>query len=78
MCTKRHKQSGQAVFEYILLLLISLMLILGVVWKFNKAFQSYASQLFSPETGYLACLIENAVLPGDEGCQDRMPKFPCN
>jgi hypothetical protein len=69
-------QAGQALLEYVLLILISMTLILGVVWKFNSAFHDYAYQLFRPdEGGYLFCLIQNAVLPGDDSCQSNLPRF---
>jgi hypothetical protein len=71
----RLSQSGQALLEYILLILISMTLILGVVWKFNFALHTYMTQIFSPDEGYLACLIKNGVLPGDDICQSNFPKF---
>lgn len=68
-------ESGQGLLEYIALISLSFVLVFGIVYKFSDAFRQYTQAWFGSESGYLFCLIENAALPGDDGCQDQMPKF---
>lgn len=58
--------SGQAVIEYLLVLLVTVAIILGVIYQFNDAFRVYAKSYFGD---YLACLLETGELPsiGGEG-----------
>ncbi|MBX7231349.1 MAG: hypothetical protein K1X29_04595 [Bdellovibrionales bacterium] len=53
-------RSGQGVIEYILLLVIALLIVLGVVYQFNDAFRVWANNYFGE---YLACLLETGELP---------------
>lgn len=77
MVVKRRRlgQSGQAILEYTLLVLIILGLLGGVVYQFNTAFRSYADRLFVGENSYFGCLIKKGILPGTgtEVCPP--PKF---
>lgn len=52
--------SGQAVIEYLLILVVTVGITLGVVLQFNKAFQTFADNYFG---NYLACLLETGELP---------------
>ena len=58
--------AGQAVIEYLLVLLVTVAIILGVIYQFNDAFRVYAKSYFGD---YLACLLETGELPsiGGEG-----------
>lgn len=58
--------SGQGVIEYILVLIVTVAIILGVIYQFNDAFRVYAKSYFGD---YLACLLETGELPsiGGEG-----------
>ncbi len=78
MQPKCPNQSGQALLEYMALLLVSVLLICGIVYKFNDAFRQYLDAWFGPnESGYLYCLIENGLLPGEsDTCT--LPKFNLN
>jgi len=59
-CKKRKAQSGQAVIEYILILSVVILLILGGVYQFNDSFRNYVRGFFG---GYIACLLETGELP---------------
>lgn len=73
-------QSGQAATEYLLILVVSAGIILGVVYQFNTAFQSFAKNYFGE---YLSCLLETGELPalGDnegtfkDGCDANFESF---
>lgn len=54
------RQSGQAVLEYILVLIITVFLILGVMYQFNDAFKNFLDSYFGD---YIACLLETGELP---------------
>ncbi len=56
----RVNEAGQAVVEYILVLLITVSLILGVLYQFNDAFRSFLDSYFGD---YIACLLETGELP---------------
>lgn len=58
--------SGQGVVEYLLVLIVTVAIILGVIYQFNDAFRVYAKSYFGD---YLACLLETGELPsiGGEG-----------
>jgi hypothetical protein len=58
------KQSGQVLIEYIALLCVSVLIILGVIYQYNDAFRAYTNAYFGKE-GYLYCLIQNGLLPGE-------------
>jgi hypothetical protein len=68
-------ESGQAVFEYILIVAISVMIILGLFYQFNTAFSSYAKNFFG---NYIACLIEAGELPGSQVCASQFVAFDLN
>jgi len=57
---------GQGVIEYILVLIVTVAIILGMIYQFNDAFRVYAKSYFGD---YLACLLETGELPsiGGEG-----------
>lgn len=54
------RQAGQAVVEYILVMLIIIAVIAGVIYQFNDSFRIYAKNYFGD---YLACLLETGELP---------------
>ena len=51
--------SGQAIVEYILVLVVAIAL-MGMVLQFSKAFQAFANNYFG---SYLSCLLEMGELP---------------
>lgn len=60
-------ESGQAVVEYILVLVVTLGIILGVMYQFSSAFKKYVQSYFGE---YVACLLETGELPtlgGEDG-----------
>lgn len=57
---KRQCQNGQAIIEYILILVVVVSLILGLGYQFNSAFRAYVTNYFG---NYLACLLETGELP---------------
>jgi len=72
-------ERGQALAEYILMLTVSVALILGLMFEFNTAFQSWANNYFGD---YLTCLLETGELPsiggspGDSGvCNQFFAEF---
>ena len=62
----RRGASGQATLEYLFLIFFTIVLISGFVYRFNGAVKAYFDGYFSPG-GYLACLIQNGILPGETG-----------
>lgn len=56
----RVQEAGQAVLEYILVLVITVSLILGILYQFNDAFKSFLDSYFGD---YIACLLETGELP---------------
>jgi hypothetical protein len=61
--------------EYILLVGISVILILGVVYQFNDSFRRFSNLLFVGEDSYLACLVKAGVIPWDSSGVCDPPKF---
>lgn len=58
---------GQGTVEYLLVLIVIVMMILGGVWQFNDAFRKWANAYFGD---YIACLLETGEIPalgGDPG-----------
>lgn len=53
-------QSGQAVLEYILVLVVIVGIIMGILYQFNDAFKKYAQSYFGE---YISCLLETGELP---------------
>lgn len=56
----RSNQSGQAVLEYILVLVVLVAIILGGLYQVNTAFKVWAENYFG---SYLSCLLETGELP---------------
>ena len=54
------RQAGQAILEYILVLVIIVSLILGIMYQFNDAFKNFLDNYFGD---YIACLLETGELP---------------
>lgn len=72
-------QSGQGITEYILVLFVIVMMILGGMYQLNTAFEKWAHNYFGE---YLACLLETGELPaiggapGDSGiCNELFNPF---
>ena len=65
---KLAQESGQAVLEYTLLLVIVVTILTGSIYQFSSAFQAFTDSYFGD---YLQCLIESGELPqlggDDEG-----------
>lgn len=71
--TRIGSESGQGVLEYMLLLVIIIVLILGLAYQFNTAFRSWAEGFFD---GYVACLLETGELPGvSQQCMEEYVDF---
>jgi hypothetical protein len=56
----RQNQSGQAIIEYLLILIVVIALVLGLAYQFNSAFRVYVTNYFG---NYIACLLETGELP---------------
>ena len=54
-------ESGVAILEYILILVIIVVIALSLLYQFNHTFKTYAGMLFD---GYYRCLMETGELPG--------------
>jgi hypothetical protein len=66
---KKLNQKGQALIEYVMLLFIAVLMVIGLVYQFNDAFRQYLNAWFGSNEGYLFCLIQNGYLPGEsENC----------
>lgn len=61
---KFNPESGQGALEYILLVLITMVIILGLVYEFNYKFKNFLDNYFG---NYIACLLETGELPGTTG-----------
>ncbi len=63
--TRAH-EAGQAVLEYILVLLLIVAIFVGSLYQFNDAFKTFLNSYFG---NYIACLLETGELPslGGEG-----------
>jgi hypothetical protein len=53
-------ERGQGIVEYILILVVTVALILGGLYKLNSAFKTFALSYFGD---YLSCLLETGELP---------------
>ena len=70
------RESGQGTLEYILVLLIGIILILSLVYKFHDSFRIWANNFFD---GYVKCLLEVGELPGAGSlCKDEYSAFDGN
>lgn len=68
-------QSGQAIIEYILILVVTVSIIFGMIYQFNQAFRAWADAYFGE---YVVCLLETAELPdagGPGSAQCERPTF---
>lgn len=74
--THIRSQSGQAVVEYLLILTVTMMLVLGGMYQFSTAFRAFAQSYFG---NYLECLLETGELPsvgaGDGICASSYEPF---
>jgi hypothetical protein len=78
MCIKGknwNSQKGQTLIEYIFLLAIVVMVVLGVAYRFNSGFADFADKFFGNEDSYVACLIKEGLLPGDAGGKCERPQL---
>lgn len=66
-------QAGQAVVEYLLVLIVTVSLIMGVLYQFNDAFKNFLDSYFGD---YIACLLETGELPALGG--DGPNQTECN
>ncbi len=57
-------ESGQAVIEYVLVMMVSVAIVLGALYQLNDAFRIWADSYFGD---YLACLLETGELPALDG-----------
>jgi Flp pilus assembly pilin Flp len=70
-------EKGQAIVEYVLVLVVAVTIILGGVYQLNSAFKSWANNYFG---NYLSCLLETGELPtisgtgGDSGLCNQLFK----
>lgn len=58
--SRLRSDSGQAVVEYILVLVVTIGILLGVMYQFSTAFKKYVQSYFGE---YVACLLETGELP---------------
>lgn len=66
-------ERGQASLEMILLMIIGMIVILGLVYRFNTAFKRYTIEMYGT---YYRCLLETGELPGTGSvCRDREARF---
>ena len=59
-------QHGQAIIEYVLILVVVLALG-GLVLKLNEGFKKWGDSIVGPK-GYMVCLLETGQLPGKTNC----------
>ena len=57
-------EKGQAIVEYILVLVVSVTILMGGIYQLNSAFKTWANNYFG---NYLACLLETGELPTISG-----------
>lgn len=56
-----HSEAGQALIEYMLILMVVVVLGLSAIWRLSTAYRNYSANLFG---NYFACLLETGELPG--------------
>lgn len=76
---KLKDESGQAVVEYVLILIVVVGIILGGLYQLNTAFRSWSEKYFGD---YLSCLLETGELPSLGGagisqgeCEQQFEQF---
>ncbi len=70
---QRNLERGQASLEMILLMIIGMIVILGLVYRFNTAFKRYTIEMYGT---YYRCLLETGELPGTGSvCRDREARY---
>lgn len=70
---ERLGERGQATIEVVLLALIAVIIILGLIYRFNTAFRQYTIDLYGT---YYRCLLETGELPGSGSiCKDKKTRF---
>lgn len=70
---KRHRESGQATIEFVLVLVVGMLIALGLLYRFNMAFKKYTVDLYGT---YYRCLLETGELPGvGSVCKDKKARF---
>jgi Flp pilus assembly pilin Flp len=57
-------EKGQAIVEYVLVLVVAVTIILGGIYQLNSAFKTWANNYFG---NYLSCLLETGELPTISG-----------
>lgn len=71
--SKRIAERGQASLEMILLMIIGMIVILGLVYRFNTSFKRYTIEMYGT---YYRCLLETGELPGTGSvCRDREARY---
>ncbi len=71
-----NNQRGQGLIEYVLLLFISVVVVIGLIFQFNQSFRSYADNYFG---SYVKCLLRAGELPNlGIGEQERGQASVCN
>ncbi len=69
----RNAERGQASLEMILLMIIGMIVILGLVYRFNTSFKRYTIEMYGT---YYRCLLETGELPGTGSiCRDREARY---
>jgi hypothetical protein len=66
MKTILRRREGQAVLEYVLLLGVVVLIMMGLMYRFVSSFAVFMDRIFIGEESYFACLIKEGVLPGDQ------------
>ncbi len=71
------QQQGQALVEYVLLLVVTVSLLLALVYQIFRPFQSFVKSYMGD---YTACLLETGELPslGNQDSQDKLSEEGCN
>lgn len=70
---KPQSQRGQATVEIILVLMVTVLIALGLIYRFNTAFKKYTTDMYG---SYYRCLLETGELPGTGSvCGDKQARF---
>ncbi|MDE0119484.1 MAG: hypothetical protein OXM55_05700 [Bdellovibrionales bacterium] len=73
----RKKNKGQAIIEYVLILTVVVVVMGGMLLKFNKAFKDWAKSILGNQ-GYIACLMQTGTLPGKAHSSCTISNFDVN